>query len=43
MIGLSPDDIHAAAKQLSGQIIHTPTLPAPALSLAVRMQSVFKT
>ena len=33
MIGLSPDDIHAAAKQLSGQIIHTPTLPAPALSL----------
>ena len=32
MTGLSPDDIYAAAEQLSGQIIHTPTLPAPALS-----------
>ena len=32
MTGLSPKDIHAAAKQLSGQIIHTPTLHAPALS-----------
>ena len=32
MTSLSPDDIHAAAEQLSGQIIHTPTLPAPALS-----------
>ena len=32
MTGLSPDDIHAAAEQLSDQIIRTPTLPAPALS-----------
>ena len=32
MTGLSPDDIHAAAEQLSGQIVQTPTLPAPALS-----------
>jgi len=32
MTGLSPDDIYTAAKQLSGQIINTPTLPAPALS-----------
>ena len=29
---LSPDDIYAAAKQLSSKIINTPTLPAPALS-----------
>ena len=32
MNGLSPNDIYAAAKQLSDQIIHTPTLPAPSLS-----------
>ena len=29
---LSPDDVYAAAEQLSCQIINTPTLPAPALS-----------
>ena len=29
---ISPNDIYAAAKQLSNQIINTPTLPAPALS-----------
>ena len=29
---ITPDDIYAAAKQLSKQIINTPTLQAPALS-----------
>ena len=32
MTGPSADDIRAAADELSGQIIATPTLPAPALS-----------
>ncbi len=32
MTGPSADDIHAAADALSGQVITTPTLPAPALS-----------
>ena len=32
MTGPSAEDIHAAADQLSGQIIATPTLAAPALA-----------
>ena len=36
-----PDDIYAAAKQLSSKIINTPTLPAPALS-AFGMQLYLK-
>ena len=39
---LSPDDIYAAAKQLSDKIINTPTLPAPALSKLLGCQLYLK-
>ena len=39
---LSPDDIYAAAKQLSNKIINTPTLPAPALSELLGCQLYLK-
>ena len=39
---LTPDDIYAAAKQLSSKIINTPTLPAPALSKLLGCQLYLK-